>query len=160
MKRTALTGILVVLVVAGCGSESTDTAVRPSTSTSEAVPGSSSVATAIAPPGLPETPAAPVESAAADTPETRDPGPAPINEPAPPVGTDADMPHGEDLYVETCQRFVTAIDAIAKSGAASREQSVTGMSGQLQSNPRWSTFSPEDQQQMLRGIEAAGKSRC
>ncbi len=156
----ALTGILVVLVVAGCGSESTDTLPQPSTSTSAVVAGSSSVATAIAPPGLPESPAAPVESAAAGTPETRNPGAAPKNETAPAAGVDADMPHGEDLYLETCQRFITAIDAVAKSGAASREQSVTGMSGQLQSNPSWSTFSPEDQQQMLRGIEAAGNGSC
>lgn len=155
-----MTGLLLALALAGCSDESTDTAQQAS-STSR--PQTSSVATAAEPPAA--TPAPAIESEAAETPALVVPE-APVSaevpaDPAPAdVPTGSDRPHGEQLYFETCQQFIEAIDALAATGVTSREQAATGISDQLQANPSWSTLPPEDQQEMLRSLDAAGRGQC
>ncbi|MDJ0394740.1 hypothetical protein QMK17_15555 [Rhodococcus sp. G-MC3] len=96
------------------------------------------------------------QSEAAETPAGAVPEAS--TEPGIPGGTD--KPHGEQLYAETCQQFITVIDGVAATGVSSREQSATGLAAQLQGNPSWSTLPPADQQEILRGLTAAGKGMC
>lgn len=117
----------------------------------------SSVAAALEPAS--PTPVPPAPSEAASTPEAvappQSPEPAPLD-----IETGSNRPTGEQLYLETCQQFVTAIDALAATGVTTREQAADGISAQLQANPSWSTVPPADQQDMLRGLDAAGNGSC
>lgn len=166
MKRMCVAVVLLALVLAGCGGESTDGAAPASVSAPETSaqltlsqqPRSqspSSVVTAEEPPAV----APPLDrSQAAETPGGVVPEASTDSDPG--LRTGADMPHGEQLYAETCQQFIAVIDGLAATGASSREQSATGLAHQLQSNPSWSTLPPEDQQEILRGLSAAGTGNC
>ncbi|AYJ47175.1 hypothetical protein [Rhodococcus sp. P1Y] len=153
MKRMLCAGVLAIVVLAGCSDD--DPGLAPPASTTPVQ--TSSVAAAVEPAS--PTPAPPVESEAAGTQDAVAPPEAPTPDPIDPV-LGSDRPTGEQLYVETCQQFVTAIDALAATGLTSREQAADGISAQLQANPSWTTVPPEDQQQMLRGLDAAGIGRC
>lgn len=140
-------------LLAGCSSE-TGTVPEATGTTTTAPRETSSVVTAE--PASP--PVQPAESDAAETPEAVVP---PAQSEPPVVDTPpSNRPTGEQLYAETCQQFITAIDALAATGAASREQAATGISDQLRANPSWSTLPPADQQEMLRGLDAAGRGSC
>ncbi|ORI24347.1 hypothetical protein [Rhodococcus sp. 1168] len=176
MMRMMWLGVLSVLVLTGCSSEASNSsseASAPATSAkSSATAPASSVPVrpsaaadaptlATPPPSLEPLP----EDARADPPPVATPRGSPEPMPAPeanvalpPEGTD--MPHGEALYLDICQRFLPAIDALESTGAASREQSVVGMRGKMESNPSWSTVSVEDQQEIERGLSAAGNGSC
>ena len=157
MKRMVVTGLLLALALAGCSDQSTDTAQQASAPR----PQTSSVATAAEPPAASPAPA--IESEAVETPQLVVPeAPGSTEVPAAPtdVPTGSDRPHGEQLYTETCQQFIEAIDALAATGVTSREQAALGISDQLQANSSWSTLPPEDQQEMLRGLESAGQGQC
>lgn len=158
MKRVVWVFAAAVLVLAGCGQETTDSGAQPSTSATAAAASTTTAqpATAAEPSTeLPEASEAPVDSDQAETP------PVPVPAPELPADPTADdMPHGEQLYLETCARFKTAIDAVVLTGAASRDQSVTGLRDKLQEGPSWSTLSADDQQQILRGLDAAGRGTC
>lgn len=176
MMRMMWLGVLSVLVLTGCSSEASNSsseASAPATSAkSSATAPASSVPVrpsaaadaptlATPPPSLEPLP----EDARADPPpvatqpKSPEPMPAPeANVALPPEGTD--MPHGEALYLDICERFLPAIDALESTGAASREQSVVGMRGKMESNPSWSTVSVEDQQEIVRGLSAAGNGSC
>lgn len=157
MKRVVWVFAAAVLVLAGCGQETTESGAQPSTSATAAAASTTAQPTTAAEPSaeLPEASEAPIDSDQAETP--------PVPVPAPELPADStsdDMPHGEQLYLETCARFKTAIDAVALTGAASRDQSVTGLRDKLQEGPSWSTLSADDQQQILRGLDAAGRGTC
>ncbi|MBY6410743.1 hypothetical protein HQ346_04280 [Rhodococcus sp. BP-252] len=157
MKRVVWVFAAAVLVLAGCGQETTDSGVQPSTSATAAAASTTAQPTTAAEPSteLPEASEAPIDSDQAET--------LPVPAPAPELPADPtsdDMPHGEQLYLETCARFKTAIDAVALTGAASRDQSVTGLRDKLQEGPSWSTLSADGQQQILRGLDAAGRGTC
>ncbi|RRQ27822.1 hypothetical protein DK926_10575 [Rhodococcus sp. Eu-32] len=157
MKRVVWVFAAAVLVLAGCGQETTDSGAQPSTSATAAAASMTAQPTTAAEPSA-EPPEAPEESVDSDQAET-----PPVPVPAPELPADStsdDMPHGEQLYLETCARFKTAIDAVALTGAASRDQSVTGLRDKLQEGPSWSTLSADDQQQILRGLDAAGRGTC
>lgn len=161
MTRMTFAGVLLALALTGCGSQGSTEDAAPTTTS--ATP-TSSVATAVEPPASASAPPL-VQSEAAETPAGAEPevaDPVPPADLVPPVGTGgaSDMPHGEQLYSETCQNFITAIDALAAAGASTREQSANGISARLQSNPSWSTLAAEDQQEILRGLDAAGKGSC
>ncbi|SNS54450.1 hypothetical protein SAMN05421642_103223 [Rhodococcoides kyotonense] len=147
-------GAAVVLALTGCApetSEPADQATATPSSTTVRQPATAAEPSAQIPAGTPAV------SEAAETPAV----PAPLPAESLPVETAADnRPHGEQLYLETCRQFKTAIDAIAVTGAATREQSVTGLTEKLQSGPSWSTLSDDDQQQILRGLDAAGRGAC
>ncbi|WP_072802814.1 hypothetical protein [Rhodococcoides yunnanense] len=174
MKRIVLAAAFAVLVLGGCGTDSSNTAGETSQQTPEAAVSAATTAPTAAPaPATPQsvaTAARPpepasasntAESAAARTPPLvvpelpTEPG-AELGLPEP----GADMPHGEELYAETCNRFVAVIDALAASGAATRQESVAGMAAQMQANASWPTLSTEDQQTILRGLDAAGGGSC
>lgn len=158
MKRTVLVGALVFVTMTACGTAgSSNSTATPTPTTTTAQ--TSSVATAAAPDPAP--PQAAPESRAAETPEAVVPE-EPVSSPIPgaDITVNPDMPHGEQLYAETCQQFVTAIDALAATGAVGREQAATGISDRLQGNPSWSTLPADDQQQILRGLAAAGAGSC
>nr|WP_296764865.1 hypothetical protein [Rhodococcus sp. (in: high G+C Gram-positive bacteria)] len=166
MKRMGVAGVLLALVLAGCGGESTDgaapasvaapeTSAQQTSSQQSSTRQTSSVVTAAQPPAV--TP--PLDrSEAAETPAGVVPEAS--TDPNSGLQTGADMPHGEELYAETCQQFIAVIDGLAATGASTREQSATGLANQLQSNPSWSTLPPEDQQEILRGLSAAGTGNC
>ncbi|MET4047621.1 hypothetical protein BJD99_19625 [Rhodococcus sp. 1163] len=176
MMRMMWVGVLSILALTGCSSEapnSSSEASAPATSatSSATAPASSAPAgpsTAAEAPPLATPPRSPEplpEDVGADLPPVAtplgspEPMPAPeANVALPPEGTD--MPHGEALYLDICQRFLPAIDALESTGAASREQSVVGMRGKMESNPSWSTVSVEDQQEIVRGLSAAGNGSC
>jgi hypothetical protein len=152
MKRTIVAGAVVVLALAGCSSDDQPSAApsAPSTSTTTVTPAPSTTAES--------PPAAPAESVVPETTPADAPPPAPVQLPID-QGDGSNRPTGEQLYVETCQQFLAAIDALAVTGAP-RDVTVQGISAQLQANPSWSTVPPEDQQQMLRGLDAAGLGSC
>ncbi|WP_141216831.1 hypothetical protein [Rhodococcoides fascians] len=152
MKRTIVAGAVVVLALAGCSSDDQPSAApsAPSTSTTTVTPAPSTTAES--------PPAAPAESVVPETTPADAPPPAPLQLPID-QGDGSNRPTGEQLYVETCQQFLAAIDALAVTGAP-RNVTVDGISAQLQANPSWSTVPPEDQQQMLRGLDAAGLGSC
>ncbi|MFC8179299.1 hypothetical protein ACFULT_10520 [Rhodococcus sp. NPDC057297] len=152
MKRTIVAGAVVVLALAGCSSDDQPSAApsTPSTSTTTVTPAPSTTAES--------PPAAPAESVVPETTPADAPPPAPVQLPID-QGDGSNRPTGEQLYVETCQQFLAAIDALAVTGAP-RDVTVQGISAQLQGNPSWSTVPSEDQQQMLRGLDAAGRGSC
>ncbi|WP_094727917.1 hypothetical protein [Rhodococcus sp. RS1C4] len=151
MKRTIVTGAVLMLALAGCGSDEQPSAA-PST------PSTSTTTTAAPSTTAESMPAAPAESVAPETTPADAPPPAPVQLPID-QGDGSNRPTGEQLYVETCQQFLAAIDALAVTGAP-RNVTVDGISAQLQANPSWSAVPPEDQQQMLRGLDAAGLGSC
>ena len=157
MKRMVFAGVVIAAVLAGCSDESATDA--SSSTTAEATQETSSVTITVQPSVVSPTP--PAESEAAATPDAVVPeaptGPA---VPEAQIPTGSDMPHGEQLYFETCEQFISAIDALAATGAVTRQQSATGISDQLRSNPSWSTLPPEDQGDILRGLQAAGQGSC
>ncbi|WP_037188081.1 hypothetical protein [Rhodococcus sp. 114MFTsu3.1] len=155
MKRTIVTGAVLMLALAGCGSDEQSSAAPSTSSTSTTV----TVTVTAAPSTTAEPPpAAPAESFVPETTPADAPPPAPVQLPID-QGDGSNRPTGEQLYVETCQQFLAAIDALAVTGAP-RNVTVDGISAQLQANPSWSTVPPEDQQQMLRGLDAAGLGSC
>lgn len=174
MTRMMWVGVFAVLALTGCSSEASNSSSEASTpatsaTSSATVPASSVPArpsdaadspTVATPKQSPEPVPEGANSPQLATPPTsHEPMPAPAaNVALPPEGTD--MPHGEALYLDICQRFLPAIDALESTGAASREQSVVGMRGKMESNPSWSTVSVEDQQEIVRGLSAAGNGSC
>lgn len=152
--------VLGVLLLGGCSddpAETTPTAVtEPSTATSTTTAPAQSSA-----PTSPTVPQPAVPQPAVPEPAVPEPG---LSEPGAPVPAvpEAAIPagDGEQLYLETCERFVTAIDGLVATGVTSREQTATGLADQLQANPSWSTVPPADQQEILRGLEAAGNGSC
>ena len=151
MKRMVFVGVVIAAVLAGCSDEPSTDDISSTTVTSTQE--TTSVSTTVEPPAStsavpPVSPAPTVESEAAATPDEAQ------------IPTGSDMPHGEQLYTETCEQFISAIDALAATGAVSRQQSADGISAQLQTNPSWSTLPPEDQQEILRGLDAAGRGSC
>ncbi|MDJ0362884.1 hypothetical protein [Rhodococcus sp. H29-C3] len=178
MMRMIWVGVFAVLALTGCSSEASNSsseASAPATSatssttaraatTASSVPARPSDAADSPPVATPKQSPEPVPEGAnspqlATPPTSPEPLPAPeANVALPPEGTD--MPHGEALYLDICQRFLPAIDALESTGAASREQSVVGMRGKMESNPSWSTVSVEDQQEIERGLTAAGNASC
>ncbi|OZD14799.1 MULTISPECIES: hypothetical protein [Nocardiaceae] len=158
MKRTIVTGAVLMLALAGCGSDEQSSAA-PSTPSTSTTTVTVTVTVTAAPSTTAEPPpAAPAESFVPETTPADAPPPAPVQLPID-QGDGSNRPTGEQLYVETCQQFLAAIDALAVTGAP-RNVTVDGISAQLQANPSWSTVPPEDQQQMLRGLDAAGLGSC
>ncbi|MGA9872060.1 MAG: hypothetical protein WBQ44_13070 [Rhodococcus sp. (in: high G+C Gram-positive bacteria)] len=172
MKRIAIAGVLIVITLAGCSTDSTENAapsVEVTTSPQTSSPQTSSPHTTSPQTTSPQTtssvviadptPVPPVASEAAATPEAVVPE-VPLN-PPPAESTEAPTrPTGEQLYLETCQQFITAIDALAATGVTSRAQASAGIGDRLQTNPSWSTLPADDQQQILRGLDAAENSSC
>lgn len=100
-------------------------------------------------------PPAPEATAPAQTIPTEVP-PVAAPEPQATVGESPEA----NLYLETCEQFIAAIDGVAATGAVTREQAASGIADQLQSNANWSTIPADDQQEMLRGLSAAGNGVC
>lgn len=149
MNRRVWAGITVVAVLSGCSGDpaesATPTSTSPPTTTTTLTP----------------TPSAttPLPTTSPDAPLVEEP-PAPVAIPAPIPEAAVEETPDVNLYLETCEQFIAAIDGLAATGAVTREQAATGIADRLQSNPEWATIPAEDQPEILRGLTAAGNGAC
>lgn len=144
---TGLLGLIVAVSIAGCSNDpsseeasSTTVAAATTTATSTTVPATTTV----------------------DAPS---PEPAPVSElpPAaePPAPTDATSGvTGEALYQQTCTQFLPSIDALEQTGISDRAKSVEGLRNEMTTAPSWNDVPPGDQNEILRGLDAAGAGQC
>ncbi|MDI9893223.1 hypothetical protein QM797_00650 [Rhodococcus sp. IEGM 1381] len=144
---TGLLGLIVAVSVAGC---SNDTSSEAASST----PAAASTTTSVTSTTVPATTT--VEA----------PAPAPADTPVPeaPPAAEPEAPTsgvtGEALYQQTCTQFLPSIDALEQTGISDRAKSVEGLRTEMTTAPSWNTVPPSDQEQILRGLDAAGTGQC
>ncbi len=151
MKRkiaTGFIGLIVAVSIVGCGDDATTDA--ESTTSAAAVTTTSAAASSTVPAGT--TADAPVP-APADTPVPEAP---PAAEPEAPTSGVT----GEALYQQTCTQFMPSIDALEQTGISDRAKSVEGLRTEMTTAPSWNTVPPSDQNEILRGLDAAGTGQC
>ena len=146
---TGLLGLIVAVSVAGCGNDtsseeasSTTVAAATTTATSTTVPATTTV----------EVPAPAPEPAPASE-------PPPAAEPAAPTDATSGVT-GEALYQQTCTQFLPSIDALEQTGISDRAASVEGLRTEMTTAPSWNDVPPGDQNEILRGLDAAGAGQC
>ncbi|MDV6261068.1 hypothetical protein [Rhodococcoides yunnanense] len=144
---TGLLGLIVAVSVAGC---SNDTSSEAASST----PAAASTTTSVTSTTVPATTT--VEA----------PAPAPADTPVPeaPPAAEPEAPTsgvtGEALYQQTCTQFLPSIDALEQTGISDRAKSVEGLRTEMTTAPSWNTVPLSDQEQILRGLDAAGTGQC
>lgn len=146
----ALLGLIVAVSVAGC---SNDTSSEEASSTPAAATTTSAVASTTVPTSTTVEAPAPA------------PDPAPVSEVPPAVEpaapTDATSGvTGEALYQQTCTQFLPSIDALEQTGISDRAASVEGLRNEMTNAPSWNDVPPADQNEILRGLDAAGAGQC
>ncbi|MDV8058232.1 hypothetical protein [Rhodococcus sp. IEGM 1343] len=147
---TGLLGLIVAVSVAGCGS---DASTEEASSTSAAATTTSAVASTTAPTSTTvESPApAPAPAPVSEVP--------PAAEPAAPTDATSGVT-GEALYQQTCTQFLPSIDALEQTGISDRAASVEGLRTEMTTAPSWNDVPPGDQNEILRGLDAAGTGQC
>ncbi|KQU55338.1 hypothetical protein ASG84_23240 [Rhodococcus sp. Leaf278] len=151
MKRkiaTGFIGFIVAVSIAGCSDDATTDAA----STTSAAAGTTTSAAASTTVPASTTADAPVP-APADTPVPEAP---PAAEPEAPTSGVT----GEALYQQTCTQFIPSIDALEQTGISDRAKSVEGLRTEMTTAPSWNTVPPADQNEILRGLDAAGAGQC
>ena len=147
---TGLLGLIVAVSVAGCGNEAS---TEEASSTSAAATTTSAVASTTVPTSTTVESPAPA------------PAPAPVSEvpPAAEPATPTDATSGvtgEALYQQTCTQFLPSIDALEQTGISDRAASVEGLRTEMTTAPSWNDVPPGDQNEILRGLDAAGAGQC
>ncbi|MDV6304759.1 hypothetical protein R3P93_19525 [Rhodococcus cerastii] len=146
----ALLGLIVAVSVAGC---SNDTSSEEASSTPAAATTTSAVASTTVPTSTTVEAPAPA------------PDPAPVSavppavEPAAPTDATSGVT-GEALYQQTCTQFLPSIDALEQTGISDRAASVEGLRTEMTTAPSWNDVPPGDQNEILRGLDAAGAGQC
>ena len=157
---TGLLGLIVAVSMAGCGDDASSASSAGASSAGATSDGASTTSAAAASTTVPAgtTPA----PAPADTPVPETP---PVAEPADPA--DPAIPEaptsgvtGEALYQQTCTQFLPSIDALEQTGISDRAKSVEGLRSEMTTAPSWNTVPPGDQNEILRGLDAAGSGQC
>ncbi|OZF35337.1 hypothetical protein CH294_11910 [Rhodococcus sp. 14-2483-1-1] len=145
---TGLLGLIVAVSIAGC---SDDASTEAASTTSAATSTTTSAAASTTVPASTTLDA----PAPADTSESE----APAAEPAAPTDPTSGVT-GEALYQQTCTQFLPSIDALEQTGISDRAKSVEGLRNEMTTAPSWNTVPPSDQEQILRGLDAAGTGQC
>lgn len=149
---TGLLGLIVAVSVAGCGNEAS---TEEASSTSAAATTTSAVASTTVPTSTTVESPAPAPA----------PAPAPVSEvppaaePAAPTDATSGVT-GEALYQQTCTQFLPSIDALEQTGISDRAASVEGLRTEMTTAPSWNDVPPGDQNEILRGLDAAGAGQC
>lgn len=145
---TGLLGLIVAVSIAGCSndpsseeaSSTTVAAATTTTATSTTVPATTTV-------DAPSPEPAPVSEL------------PPAAEPAAPTDATSGVT-GEALYQQTCTQFLPSIDALEQTGISDRAKSVEGLRSEMTTAPSWNDVPPGDQNEILRGLDAAGAGQC
>ena len=145
---TGLLGLIVAVSIAGCSndpsseeaSSTTVAATTTTTATSTTVPATTTV----------DAPS-PEPAPASELP--------PAAEPAAPTDATSGVT-GEALYQQTCTQFLPSIDALEQTGISDRAASVEGLRNEMTTAPSWNDVPPGDQNEILRGLDAAGAGEC
>lgn len=144
---TGLLGLIVAVSIAGCSNDpsseeasSTTVAETTTTATSTTVPATTTV----------DAPS-PEPAPASELP--------PAAEPAAPTDATSGVT-GEALYQQTCTQFLPSIDALEQTGISDRAKSVEGLRNEMTTAPSWNDVPPGDQNEILRGLDAAGAGQC
>lgn len=147
---TGLLGLIVAVSVAGCGN---DASTEEASTTSAAATTTSAVASTTVPTSTTvESPApAPAPAPVSEVP--------PAAEPAAPTDATSGVT-GEALYQQTCTQFLPSIDALEQTGISDRAASVEGLRTEMTTAPSWNDVPPGDQNEILRGLDAAGAGQC
>ncbi|KZE98817.1 MULTISPECIES: hypothetical protein [unclassified Rhodococcus (in: high G+C Gram-positive bacteria)] len=147
---TGLLGLIVAVSVAGCGN---DASTEEASSTSAPATTTSAVASTTVPTSTTvESPApAPAPAPVSEVP--------PAAEPAAPTDATSGVT-GEALYQQTCTQFLPSIDALEQTGISDRAASVEGLRTEMTTAPSWNDVPPGDQNEILRGLDAAGTGQC
>ncbi|OZF47983.1 hypothetical protein [Rhodococcus sp. 14-1411-2a] len=147
---TGLLGLIVAVSVAGCGNEAS---TEEASSTSATATTTSAVASTTVPTSTTvESPApAPAPAPVSEVP--------PAAEPAAPTDATSGVT-GEALYQQTCTQFLPSIDALEQTGISDRAASVEGLRTEMTTAPSWNDVPPGDQNEILRGLDAAGAGQC
>ena len=152
MKRriaTGLLGLIMAVSVAGC---SNDDPATEEASTTPAAAASAAASTTVAATTTVDAPApAPAPAPAVE--------PPPAAEPAAPTDATSGVT-GEALYRQTCTQFMPSIDALEQTGISDRAKSVEGLRTEMTTAQSWNDVPPSDQEQILRGLDAAGAGQC
>lgn len=150
MKRriaAGLFGLIVAVSAAGCSENSS---TEPPSTTPAATSTTTSEATAAESTTTVDAPAPEADTASPDTQAT---------EPAAPTDPTSGVT-GEALYQQTCTQFLPSIDALEQTGMSDRATSVEGLRNEMTNSPSWSSVPPSDQNEILRGLDAAGAGQC
>lgn len=145
---TGLLGLIVAVSVAGCSND-------PSTEEASSTPAAATTTSAVASTTVPTS----------TTVEAPAPAPAPVSEvppaaePAAPTDATSGVT-GEALYQQTCTQFLPSIDALEQTGISDRAASVEGLRNEMTTAPSWNDVPPGDQNEILRGLDAAGAGQC
>ena len=145
---TGLLGLIVAVSVAGCSND-------PSTEEASSTPAAATTTSAVASTTVPTS----------TTVEAPAPAPAPVSEvppaaePAAPTDATSGVT-GEALYQQTCTQFLPSIDALEPTGISDRAASVEGLRNEMTTAPSWNDVPPGDQNEILRGLDAAGAGQC
>ncbi|MEW2015985.1 hypothetical protein [Rhodococcus sp. NPDC076796] len=145
---TGLLGLIVAVSVAGCSND-------PSTAEASSTPAAATTTSAVASTTVPIS----------TTVEAPAPAPAPVSEvppaaePAAPTDATSGVT-GEALYQQTCTQFLPSIDALEQTGISDRAASVEGLRNEMTTAPSWNDVPPGDQNEILRGLDAAGAGQC
>ncbi|OZD84791.1 hypothetical protein CH273_06165 [Rhodococcus sp. 05-339-2] len=145
---TGLLGLIVAVSIAGCSNDPTSeeassttvAAATTTTATSTTVPATTTV----------DAPS-PEPAPASELP--------PAAEPAAPTDATSGVT-GEALYQQTCTQFLPSIDALEQTGISDRAKSVEGLRSEMTTAPSWNDVPPGDQNEILRGLDAAGAGQC
>lgn len=145
---TGLLGLIVAVSIAGCSNDPTSeeassttvAAATTTTATSTTVPATTTV-------DAPSPEPAPVSEL------------PPAAEPAAPTDATSGVT-GEALYQQTCTQFLPSIDALEQTGISDRAKSVEGLRSEMTTAPSWNDVPPGDQNEILRGLDAAGAGQC
>ncbi|OZC77882.1 hypothetical protein CH251_04155, partial [Rhodococcus sp. 06-462-5] len=142
---TGLLGLIVAVSVAGCGN---DPSTEEASSTTVAAPTTTATSTTV-----PATTTVDARSPAPEPAPASEPPPA--AEPAAPTDATSGVT-GEALYQQTCTQFLPSIDALEQTGISDRAASVEGLRTEMTTAPSWNDVPPGDQNEILRGLDAAG----
>jgi cytochrome c5 len=149
---TGLLGLIVAVSIAGCSS---DPSTEEASTTSAAATTTSAASTTVPASTTVDSPApAPAPAPAAEAPDA-----PPAAEPAAPSDATSGVT-GEALYQQTCTQFMTSIDALEQTGISDRATSVEGLRNEMTTAPSWNDVPPSDQNEILRGLDAAGAGQC
>ncbi|MDV8021630.1 hypothetical protein [Rhodococcus sp. IEGM 1330] len=150
---TGLLGLIVAVSVAGC---SNDPSTEEASTTTAAATTTSAASTTVSAAPTTDAPA-PADSAAAEAPDA--PEAPPAADPAAPSDATSGVT-GEALYQQTCTQFLPSIDALEQTGISDRAKSVEGLRNEMTTAPSWNDVPPGDQNEILRGLDAAGTGQC
>ncbi|MFI8568605.1 hypothetical protein ACIGGF_18815 [Rhodococcus sp. NPDC078407] len=155
---TGLLGLIVAISMAGCGDDASSESSGGASSDGASTTSAAAMSTTVPAGTTVDAPApAPADTPVPETPPAADP--ADPADPAVPQAPTSGVT-GEALYQQTCTQFLPSIDALEQTGISDRAKSVEGLRSEMTTAPSWNTVPPGDQNEILRGLDAAGAGQC